>query len=44
MTFTSYTQNFEDAMLWRALQHIERGCYVDFGPCFPWIGDNICEK
>jgi FkbM family methyltransferase len=27
----SYAQNFEDVMLWRALGHIERGCYLDIG-------------
>ena len=29
--FTSYAQNFEDVMLWRALKHIERGFYIDIG-------------
>lgn len=37
MTFTSYAQNFEDVMLWRALRHIERGCYVDVGAQHPVI-------
>ena len=31
MSFVSYAQNFEDVMLWRALQHVERGFYVDVG-------------
>lgn len=29
--FTSYAQNFEDVMLWRALRHIKNGCYIDIG-------------
>ncbi len=33
--FVSYAQNREDAMLYRALKHIERGCYVDVGACDP---------
>jgi FkbM family methyltransferase len=37
MTFTSYAQNFEDVMLWRALKHIEHGCYVDVGAQHPVI-------
>ena len=31
MTFISYAQNFEDVMLWRALQHVEKGFYIDVG-------------
>ena len=31
MTLTSYAQNFEDVILWRALKHIERGFYIDIG-------------
>ncbi|MBK9925008.1 MAG: FkbM family methyltransferase [Anaerolineales bacterium] len=31
MTFISYSQNFEDLMLWRALKHIKNGFYVDIG-------------
>lgn len=31
MRFISYTQNFEDVMLWRALKGIERGFYIDVG-------------
>jgi len=31
MTATSYAQNFEDVMLLRALRHVERGFYIDFG-------------
>ena len=31
MPFISYAQNFEDVILWRALQEIEKGFYVDVG-------------
>lgn len=31
----SYAQNFEDVMLWRALSHVPRGCYVDVGAQSP---------
>ena len=31
----SYAQNFEDIMLWRALGHVEAGCYVDIGAQSP---------
>lgn len=31
MTFISYAQNFEDVMLWRALQHVKNGFYIDVG-------------
>ena len=37
MTFVSYAQNFEDVMLWRALQHVARGFYVDVGASHPEI-------
>lgn len=37
MTFTSYAQNFEDVMLWRALGHIARGFYIDIGAQDPVI-------
>jgi FkbM family methyltransferase len=37
MPLTSYAQNFEDVMLWRALKHIEKGCYVDVGAQHPVI-------
>lgn len=37
MPFTSYAQNFEDVMLWRALKHIEKGCYIDVGAQHPVI-------
>lgn len=37
MSFVSYAQNFEDVMLWRALKHIENGCYVDVGAQHPVV-------
>ena len=37
MSFTSYAQNFEDIMLWRALQHIHGGFYVDIGAQHPVV-------
>ena len=37
MSFISYAQNFEDVMLWRALKHIDQGCYVDVGAQHPVI-------
>ncbi len=35
--FTSYAQNFEDVMLWRALKHVPGGVYVDIGAQHPVI-------
>ena len=37
MSFVSYAQNFEDAMLWRALRHIANGTYVDVGAQDPVV-------
>ena len=37
MSFTSYAQNFEDVMLWRALKHVKKGVYVDVGAQHPII-------
>ena len=37
-TFTSYAQNFEDFMLWRALKQINHGFYIDVGACDPIHG------
>jgi FkbM family methyltransferase len=34
-SFDSYSQNGEDVVLWRALQHVERGRYVDVGAYHP---------
>lgn len=31
MTFISYSQNREDVLLWRALQHVKHGFYIDVG-------------
>ncbi len=35
MSFISYSQNFEDVMLWRALKNIEEGFYIDIGAAWP---------
>ncbi|NVP00517.1 FkbM family methyltransferase, partial [Photobacterium damselae subsp. damselae] len=37
MSFISYSQNFEDVMLWRALKHIKNGFYIDIGANDPII-------
>ncbi|WP_417584780.1 FkbM family methyltransferase [Nitrincola sp.] len=37
MSITTYAQNFEDVMLWRALQHVEVGFYIDVGANDPEI-------
>ncbi|HET7577136.1 MAG TPA: FkbM family methyltransferase [Sphingomicrobium sp.] len=37
VTFTSYAQNFEDVILWRALQDVENGRYLDIGAQDPVI-------
>lgn len=37
MTFISYAQNFEDVMLWRALNHVPAGRYIDVGAQDPLI-------
>ena len=34
---TSYSQNFEDVILWRALRHIKHGRYIDIGAQDPVI-------
>lgn len=31
----SYSQNFEDVMLWRALKSVENGFYIDIGAAWP---------
>jgi FkbM family methyltransferase len=33
--FTSYAQNFEDVVLWRALKHVSAGLYIDIGAQHP---------
>ncbi|WP_210334178.1 FkbM family methyltransferase [Rhizobium lusitanum] len=35
--FTSYAQNFEDVVLWRALKHVENGFYIDIGAQDPVV-------
>ncbi|KFC64551.1 methyltransferase, FkbM family [Devosia sp. LC5] len=40
MTFTSYAQNFEDVILWRALKHVDVGFYIDIGAQDP-IKDSV---
>lgn len=42
MTFTSYAQNLEDVVLWRALKHIDRGVYIDIGAQHP-IVDSVSK-
>jgi FkbM family methyltransferase len=37
MSITSYAQNFEDVMLWRALGHIPNGFYIDVGAQHPVV-------
>ena len=37
MNFTSYAQNFEDVILWRALKHVENGFYIDIGAQDPVV-------
>lgn len=34
---TSYAQNFEDIMLWRALKQVEKGFYIDVGAQHPVV-------
>lgn len=42
MTFVSYAQNFEDVLLWRALQGVSHGCYVDIGAQDP-VRDSVSK-
>jgi FkbM family methyltransferase len=35
MSFISYAQNLEDVLLWRALQHVKDGFYIDVGASDP---------
>lgn len=37
MAFISYAQNFEDVTLWRALEHVPAGRYIDVGAQDPAI-------
>ena len=38
MTFISFSQNFEDVMLWRALKSVQKGFYIDVGAHDPTNG------
>lgn len=42
MRFVSYAQNFEDVMLWRALNGIDKGFYIDVGANDP-IADSVTK-
>lgn len=42
MRFISYSQNFEDVMLWRALRHIKKGFYIDVGAQDP-VNDSVSK-
>ena len=37
MNFVSYSQNFEDVMLWRSLKNVKNGFYIDVGANDPSI-------
>lgn len=38
MSFLSFSQNFEDVMLWRALKTVDNGFYIDVGAHDPVFG------
>ena len=42
MSFISYAQNAEDVMLWRALQHIKNGFFIDVGANDP-VADSVTK-
>ena len=42
MGIVSYAQNFEDVMLWRALQEVENGFYIDIGANHP-VADSVTK-
>lgn len=42
MGIISFAQNFEDVILWRALQDVEHGCYVDIGAQHP-VQDSVSK-
>jgi FkbM family methyltransferase len=42
LPLTSYAQNFEDVLLWRALGHVSPGFYVDVGAHHPRI-DSVSQ-
>lgn len=43
MSFISYSQNFEDFMLWRALKNIHNGYYIDVGGYDPTL-DSVTKN
>ena len=42
MNLISYSQNFEDVMLWRSLKHIAKGFYIDVGAA--WADNHSVTK
>lgn len=42
MGILSYAQNFEDVILWRAVGHIQNGCYIDVGAQHP-VTDSVSK-
>nr|WP_050749295.1 FkbM family methyltransferase [Candidatus Regiella insecticola] len=42
MSFISYSQNFEDVMLWRALKHVQNRFYIDVGAQHP-VNDSVSQ-
>lgn len=42
MAFVSYAQNFEDLMLWRALNRVGQGFYIDLGAAEP-VEDSVTQ-
>ena len=40
MTFISYAQNFKDVILWRVLNHVKNGTYIDVGANDP-VADSV---
>lgn len=43
MSFISYSQNYEDVMLWQALKDIKNGFYIDVGVNDP-VEDSITKS
>tara|TARA_R110001583_G_scaffold26757_2_gene96263 strand:+ start:31831 stop:32757 length:927 start_codon:yes stop_codon:yes gene_type:complete len=43
MSFISYSQNFEDVILWRALKNVENGFYIDIGANDP-VDDSVTKS
>ena len=47
MPIVSYAQNFEDVLLWRALQNVKAGVYIDIGaqhPIFDSVSRGFYER